>query len=92
MTDDADSPHLLVPRMKAQYLFAIAENDDESEPEVKNVLREAFAKNGLSAEIEEHGRLEGAATGQLLRRIPVLPHHRQQEPCVVPFGHRSSAG
>ncbi len=27
-TDKPDSPHLLVPKMKAQYLFAIAQNDD----------------------------------------------------------------
>jgi len=60
VTDDADSPHLLVPKMKVQYLFAIAENDDQSEPEVKNVLRETFAQNGLKAEIEVYaGALHG---------------------------------
>jgi len=52
VTDQADSPHLLVPKMSAQYLFAIAANDDEQEPETKNVLRETFAQNSLSAEIE----------------------------------------
>ena len=52
MTDKPESPHLLVPKMKAQYLFAIAENDDQRQPEVKNVLREASAKAGLPAEIE----------------------------------------
>ena len=60
MSDGADSPHLLVPKIKAQYLFAIAANDDESEPEVKNVLREAFARSGLPAEIEVY---EGALHG-----------------------------
>jgi len=60
VTDGADSPHLLVPKIKAQYLFAIAENDDESEPEVKNVLREASARSGLPAEIEVY---EGALHG-----------------------------
>jgi carboxymethylenebutenolidase len=60
VTDGADSPHLLVPKMKAQYLFAIAENDDESEPQVKDVLRDAFARRGLSAEIEVYkGTLHG---------------------------------
>jgi carboxymethylenebutenolidase len=55
-----DSPHLLIPKIKAQYLFAIAVNDDEKEPEVKNVLREAFAKNGLTAEIKVYeGTLHG---------------------------------
>jgi carboxymethylenebutenolidase len=60
VTDDADSPHLLVPKMKAQFLIAIAENDDEQEPETKDVLRETFAKNGLPAEIEVY---EGALHG-----------------------------
>lgn len=52
VTDKPDSPHLLVPKMKAQYLFAVAENDDQKQPEAKNVLREAFAKANLPAEIE----------------------------------------
>jgi|SRR5579863_6752996 len=52
VTDKPDSPHLLVPKMKAQFLFAIAENDDQRQPDAKNVLREAFAKANLPAEIE----------------------------------------
>lgn len=60
VTPDAESPHLLVPKIKAQYLFAVAANDDEQEPETKNVLRETFAKNGLKAEIEVYaGALHG---------------------------------
>jgi carboxymethylenebutenolidase len=59
VTDKPDSPHLLVPQMKAQYLFAVAENDDEREPEAKNVLREAFAKAGLAAEIEVYPAAHG---------------------------------
>jgi carboxymethylenebutenolidase len=60
VTDQPDSPHLLIPEMDAQFLFAIAENDDEEEPEAKNVLRETFAEAGLQAEIEVY---EGAAHG-----------------------------
>ena len=52
VTDRTDSPHLLVPKMKAHYLFAIVENDDTRQPEAKDVLRDAFAKAGLPAEIE----------------------------------------
>jgi carboxymethylenebutenolidase len=51
-TDKPDSPHLLVPKMKAHFLIAIAENDDQREPEAKNMLKEAFAKAKLPAEIE----------------------------------------
>jgi carboxymethylenebutenolidase len=46
--------------MKAQYLFAIAENDDKSQPEAKDVLRDAFAKAKLPAEIEVYaGAMHG---------------------------------
>jgi carboxymethylenebutenolidase len=41
-------------------LFAVAENDDQREPEAKNVLRDAFARAGLPAEIEVYrGALHG---------------------------------
>ena len=60
VTDSPDSPHLLVDRMRAHYLFAIAENDDAKDPEAKNALREAFAAAGLPAEIEVYaGTLHG---------------------------------
>lgn len=60
VTKEPDSPHLLVPKMKAQFLFAVAENDDQREPDAKNVLRDTFAKAGLPAEIEVYA---GAAHG-----------------------------
>jgi carboxymethylenebutenolidase len=60
VTEKPDSPHLLIPHMKAQYLIAIAENDDQREPETKNVLRKSFAKTHLPAEIEVYaGTLHG---------------------------------
>ena len=52
VTDQPDSPHLLIPKMKAHFLIAIAENDDQKQPEAKNMLRESFAKAKLPAEIE----------------------------------------
>ena len=52
VTDNADSPHLLIPEMKAQFLLAIAENDDKRDPESKSVLKESFSDAGLKAEIE----------------------------------------
>ncbi|HET9330817.1 MAG TPA: dienelactone hydrolase family protein [Steroidobacteraceae bacterium] len=60
VTDKPDSPHLLIPKIKAHYLFAIAANDDERQPEAKTVLREAFAKTHVPAEIEVYaGTLHG---------------------------------
>ncbi len=52
VTDKPDSPHLLIPSMKAQFLVAVAENDDAKDPEAKNVLKAAFASAKLPAEIE----------------------------------------
>ena len=52
VSDAPDSPHLLIPKMKAQFLIAVAENDDERDPESKDVLKQAFADANLSAEIE----------------------------------------
>jgi carboxymethylenebutenolidase len=52
VTDKPDSPHLLIPQMKAHFLIAIAENDDSKQPTAKDTLREAFAKARLPAEIE----------------------------------------
>ncbi len=51
-TDRPDSPHLLVPKINAGFLIAIAENDDEKDPEDKVLLRDAFDQAQLDAEIE----------------------------------------
>ena len=60
VTDKPDSPHVLIPQMKAHFLIAIAENDDARQPEAKDVLRDAFAKAHLPAEIEVYaGTLHG---------------------------------
>jgi carboxymethylenebutenolidase len=60
VTDKLDSPHLSIPQMKARYLIAIAENDDKRQPEAKDVLRDAFAKAKLPAEIEVYaGTMHG---------------------------------
>jgi carboxymethylenebutenolidase len=52
VTDKPDSPHLLIPQMKAQFLVAIAANDDERQPDAKTVLKDGFAKSNLPAEVE----------------------------------------
>ena len=52
VTDSPDSPHLQAAGSKAQFLVAIAENDDARSPNDKVVLKETFAKANLPAEIE----------------------------------------
>lgn len=52
-TDQPNSPHLLVPKIKARFLFCVAQNDDMKDPEAKNKLRAAFdaAKNPADIEV-----------------------------------------
>lgn len=59
VTKADDSPHTLVSKMKAQFLIAIAENDDQRDPESKKVLKETFEKANLQAEIEVYPAAHG---------------------------------
>ncbi|HEY2683391.1 MAG TPA: dienelactone hydrolase family protein [Steroidobacteraceae bacterium] len=60
VTDKPESPHLLIPQMKAHFLIAIAENDDQRQPEAKTVLKDSFARAHLPAEIEVYaGTMHG---------------------------------
>jgi carboxymethylenebutenolidase len=52
VTDSPDSPHLLISKLKAQAFHAVAENDDQRSPETKNIIRNAYKKAGVPAEIE----------------------------------------
>ncbi len=60
VTDQPNSPHLQAAKSKAQFLIAIAANDDARSPNDKTVLKETFAKADLPAEIEVYA---GAAHG-----------------------------
>src|SRR6476469_3415560 len=60
VTDAPNSPHLQAATSKAQFLVAIAANDDQRSPTDKDALKETFAKASLQAEVEVY---EGAAHG-----------------------------
>ena len=54
-----NSPHLLIPKAKAGFLVAIAQNDDQKQPDAKTVLKAAFAAARRPAVVEvypaDHG-------------------------------------
>lgn len=64
VTDKPDSPHLLIPKMKAEVLCAVADNDDKRDPAAKDKLKEAFAAAHLKATIEVY---EGCNHGWTVR-------------------------
>ena len=53
---DANSPHLLAAKTKAQFLIAIAESDDKQRPTEKDVLKQTFANR---AEVEVYPAAHG---------------------------------
>ncbi len=75
-TDKPDSPHRLIPSMKAQFLIAIADSDDAKEPAVKDMLRAAFAQAKLPAEIEVY---QGTQHGWCPPDSPVYDHAQAEK-------------
>ncbi len=76
VTAGPDSPHLLIPRIRAQYLMAIAASDDQKQPEAKTLLREAFAKAHLRAEIAVY---PGTMHGWCVPDLQVYDHDQAEK-------------
>ncbi|MGH8314126.1 MAG: dienelactone hydrolase family protein [Steroidobacterales bacterium] len=76
VTQDTDSPHLLIPKTHASYLIAIAANDDEREPNSKTVLRETFDGAHLGAEVEVYA---GTQHGWCPTDSPVYNHDQAEK-------------
>jgi carboxymethylenebutenolidase len=70
VTDKPDSPHLLVPKMKAQFYFGVAMNDDQRQPDAKTKLDEAFKAANLPAKIEVY---DGCLHGWCVKDMPNTP-------------------
>lgn len=67
VTDMPSSPHLLVPQIKARMYFGIASNDDMTQPDAKDKLKQAFAAAKGTAEIEVYA---GAQHGWCMPDMP----------------------
>jgi carboxymethylenebutenolidase len=59
VTPNPDSPHTQAAKTKAQFLIAVAENDDARAPKDKEVLKETFSAAKLPAEIEVYKGAHG---------------------------------
>ena len=69
VTDKPDSPHLLVPKIKAQYYIGVAANDDAKQPEAKTVLADAFRTVQLPAKVEVY---DGTLHGWCVKDMPMM--------------------
>jgi len=52
VTAEPSSPHLLIPKTRAEFLVAVAKNDDAKEPAAKDTLQVAFNAAGRAATVE----------------------------------------
>lgn len=59
VTDQANSPHLQAAKSKAQFLVAIASNDDQRAPDEKTTLKQTFESAKVPAEIEVYSGAHG---------------------------------
>lgn len=67
VTTKPDSPHLLIPKIKAAMYCAVADNDDKKDPAAKDTLKAAFAQAGTSARVEVY---DGANHGWCVKGSP----------------------
>jgi carboxymethylenebutenolidase len=72
VTDKPDSPHLLVPKIKAQYYFGIAASDDQKQPDAKTKLEAAFHAAKVPAKIEVY---DGTLHGWCVKDMPLQAGH-----------------
>jgi carboxymethylenebutenolidase len=74
VTNKPDSPHLLIPKIKARMYIAIATSDDKTQPDAKDVLRKAFADANVQAEVVVYQGMQHGWT------VPDMPHQANGEP------------
>jgi carboxymethylenebutenolidase len=59
VTDKSDSPHLLIAKTHAAYLVCQAQNDDATNPKMKEDLKAAFAASAKTATVEVYAANHG---------------------------------
>ncbi len=59
VTDKPDSPHLLIAKTHAAYLVCQAQNDDATNPKMKEDLKAAFAASAKTATVEVYAANHG---------------------------------
>ena len=57
-TAAADSPHLLIPKIKARLYFGIASSDDTQQPESKTILRTSLDAAKVQGEVEVYAQAQ----------------------------------
>ena len=70
VTANADSPHLLAPKIKGRMYFGVAGEDDRQQPKTTTTLREAFTAAKVPVDVEVY---PDAPHGWCVPDMPLLP-------------------
>jgi len=79
VTPNPNSPHLLAPKIKARMYFGVASNDDKSQPDAKDKLRDAFKAANVPAEIEVYESLHGWCVPDMPNATPPIYNRPEAE-------------
>jgi carboxymethylenebutenolidase len=80
VTDKSDSPHTLIPKMKAHMYIAIAASDDDKQPDAKDKLKAAFASAHVPAEVVVYtGMAHGWTVPDMPPAAPGKPIYNKPE-------------
>ncbi|WP_091741002.1 dienelactone hydrolase family protein [Phenylobacterium immobile] len=71
-TDQPSSPHLIIGKTDAAYLVCVAKNDDEKEPQSKDILNATFEETGKTGSAEVYAADHGWC-------VPDMPAYDQAE-------------
>jgi carboxymethylenebutenolidase len=80
VTDKPDSPHTLIPKMKANMYLAIAASDDDKQPDAKDKLKAAFEAAHLKAKVVVYtGMAHGWTVPDMPPAAPGKPIYNKPE-------------
>jgi carboxymethylenebutenolidase len=80
VTPNADSPHLLAPKIRGRMYFGVAANDDAQQPDAKTALKEAFDAAKVPVEVEVYPQaLHGWCVADMPNQPNGQPIYKQDD-------------
>src|SRR5439155_10844074 len=79
VTENANSPHLLAPKIKGRMYFGVAANDDAQQPDAKTKLKDAFAAAKVPAEVEVYASQHGWCVSDMPKQANGQPIYNKAD-------------
>ena len=79
VTQNANSPHLLIPKIRAKMYFGVASNDDMQQPTAKDTLKAGFEAAKNPAKIEVYPSLHGWCMSDMPQQAGAPPIYNKAD-------------